>query len=156
MPEVCHDLGPEVCQKSIRQPLKQLQKAGRELWCSLGDKDVNNQQTIQSQGSNVQRELVLNNDVRAKAHPSSLMSTYEAIPTSHEVNFFMVLWQRVSSSKNRYLVKWNRESAVRRKIKRLESFVHDVKILKPHRDWGCKWGQRMSMLEEKAWGVLWF
>lgn len=85
MPEVCHDLGPEVCQKSTRQPLKQLQKAGRELWCSLGDKDVNNQQTIQSQGSNVQRELVLNNDVRAKAHPSSLMSTYEAIPTSHEV-----------------------------------------------------------------------
>lgn len=36
----------------------------------------------------------------------------------------------MSPSKNRYLVKWNRESALRRKIKRLEKFVHNLKILK--------------------------
>ena len=77
---------------------------------------------------------MLNDDVRGKVHPSSLMSTYEAIPTSHEVNCFLVLGQGVSSSKNRYLIKWNRESAVRRKIKCIERFVHNVKILKPHGD----------------------
>ena len=132
----------EVHQKSTRQLLKPLQKVGEYLGAQLGTmmwirSRWYNQRVVTSEENT---QWFMMSEQRSILPFWLHESLCDSFLLPHEVNFSLVLGQGVSSSKNRCQVRWNRERAVRRKIKNLERFIHNLMIGKVHRDWGCKWG----------------